>query len=470
MKKRLSFLVGLCLYSVIQSGPVYNSPDIVWKKYIEDIDSSLDSIKINRIIDISGKLLCAGSIQRKGQAITDAYFALLDSAGNLVRDTSFGGDKNEYVNALCKLTDNTIIAGAARWFYDSTSYTKKNAGLVIMKLDINLHLIKDTVYAPKIGNIPNCIARYGESGFVVGLNNAVFIADSALSIIHDTTSNTIYDIAEDTGKTIICSGMAYVSNPYGGAGSNGIWMCRLSDELKIITSKSIKHFDSDYPDWTFDTQNMSFILNDKTMVCIGGNDVKNRMGESETGVVRYTMAGQQLYYKLYESGKFDIADYGKAMDDTTFIICCRSQNGYACNPLIRKIHYDGRLLWEKLILDNGYTARYITKLNGGGYVVLTDLSILKLSEDPWSSDVKTRVFSRKTGSLLKFANTGRSLITIIPKEYDINFMDIQGRNLHYKSEMQSDGATLVRCTARTVVLYKLTRKKIQVETGCLYPW
>jgi hypothetical protein len=205
--------------------PVFKAPDILWTRPIADFDTGFAQIRITEVIGLSGKILCAGSARKTGDTSFHAYFALLDSAGKLIRSSAFGKGPGESVSALYSLGGGAFLAAAAISSADSDSSLPQPVGLWVMKLDMDLEIVMDTTYFRKRNEIPTSIARIGSSQFAVGTSNSLFLLDSSLSVVRDTAIGPISDVAGQPDGTISATGIAPVPYPFNtSGGKNGPWL------------------------------------------------------------------------------------------------------------------------------------------------------------------------------------------------------------------------------------------------------
>lgn len=451
----------LCAFAVAGAGAVYNPPEIAWKKRIDQLDTGYEQIKINKAVGIDGKILCAGSSRKNGDTATDAYFVLLDSLGNFIRSASTGGAGNEYVSVLYPLPEGGYLAAAASWFADTAATATPNADLWLMKMDMEFKVLESRIIVRDGDNIPTCIAAYGESGFAVGTTKGVYIVDSTFAAVKDTAMSPVTDIAVESGGTLRCTGIAPFRNP-NGLPVNSLWLYQLDKDLKTVWSAGIRHFSSEYPDWSFDLEYSSFFLRDGTAICVGEDRLSISDGWFATaaGVMRTRANGDIQYVQSLRSANNDLISGGSALDDSTFLASGRSGSSPSVSaPIYRKFHYNGRLLWEKTIPDGtqGSSASpFLAGLPDGGYLAVSDQTLARLARDSWAPNGIVRTARSAARQAPEFRNDGGAIVATVPKGMEIRIADANGREGHSTRKTTGSGVIQVRFKPKGAFFYQIS--------------
>jgi len=285
----------------------------------------------------------AGSTSSKGAGSTDVWIIKLDIEGNILWDKTYGGDGEEYAEALIQTADGGYgIAGS------TSSKGAGSADVWIIKLDIEGNILWDKTYG-------------GDD------------KEYAYSLIQ--TIDGGYTVAGSTG--------------YKGAGGVDIWILKLDSHGNLLWDKTYGGSGSDRAFSIIQTNDDGYAVAANTEDCYVNGVIGSSVSDGYPRLLKLDSQGDLLWsqpYGEWACSLIQTADGGYAVAGST-----SSKGAGGTDFWVIKLDREGNLLWDRTYggssndsvlsiiqtVDGGYAVAGGTSSKGAG---AEDFWVIKLDK------------------------------------------------------------------------------------------
>ncbi len=206
----------------------------IYERYLEDEARSL-------IMTPDGGFILAGSSQSYGNERNDVFLLGTDSQGNFLWNKTYGGDGDDSANQIIACTDgNYLIVGS------SDSYTNGESDIYLLKVDPAGNLLWEGIYGGDSDDFGNALMEDKEGNILVTGTTFSYGAGSSDAFVLKTTATgeqllfeTVGGIHADTSQSIITSfGKYYVLGGSLGSHLSDFYLVKFSLQRQLLNISS----------------------------------------------------------------------------------------------------------------------------------------------------------------------------------------------------------------------------------------
>jgi len=154
-----------------------------------------------------GGYVITGSTRSSGAGLNDVYLIKMDSLGNTLWDTTYGGDSSDVGRSVAQTLDGGYIIAGETWSFDPGT-----SDVYLIKTDSSGNVLWDTTYGGSFDDFGYSVQQTSDGGYIVagqtfsfgaGLGDVYLIkTDSLGNVLWDTTyGGGFWDVGYSVDRT-----------------------------------------------------------------------------------------------------------------------------------------------------------------------------------------------------------------------------------------------------------------------------
>lgn len=361
MKK---FLLTVILFSITMAA----SSQVTWQKLISQ--NSTDVMR-SVVVTTSGNYVVAGYTSNFEATDTNMYVVKFNVSGDTIWTKNFGSNKKDLLYKVRETSDLGLIVCGYSNSYNGTG----SDDAYFAKLDSNGNMLWNKVYGTTGKDRAQDIIQTSDGGYaMVGYTSspgaqyfdAFFVKTNASG---DTVFTKIYGGAQyddaNSVKQTSDGGYLMVGQTYSyGAGDGDVWIVKLNSTGDTLWTKTVNNSSVENAEYIAAVTDSTFI--------IAGGITSGMFGGNDGMLIKIDNVGNILWQKFYGGSAPDDFHTVEVTNDGGFIATGTSTSGGPADPnlwLVR-MNATGDTLWQKFFggynHDHGYSGK---QTPDGGFIL-----------------------------------------------------------------------------------------------------